>query len=79
MTTSNLLETNYSWLKQSYAVAQLVEALLYNPEGRGFDSRWGQNFLSDLIIPVALWSWVDSVSNRNEYQESFLGVKMVSA
>jgi hypothetical protein len=20
--------------------AQLVEALLYNPEGRGFDSRW---------------------------------------
>jgi hypothetical protein len=23
-----------------YAVAQLVEALRYNPEGRGFDSRW---------------------------------------
>jgi hypothetical protein len=22
-----------------YAVAQLVEALCYNPEGRGFDSR----------------------------------------
>jgi hypothetical protein len=22
-----------------YAVAQLVEALYYNPEGRGFDSR----------------------------------------
>jgi hypothetical protein len=22
------------------AVAQLVEALRYNPEGRGFDSRW---------------------------------------
>jgi len=21
-------------------VAQLVEALLYKPEGRGFDSRW---------------------------------------
>jgi hypothetical protein len=23
-----------------YAVAQLVEALCYKPEGRGFDSRW---------------------------------------
>jgi len=25
-----------------YAVAQLVEALRYKPEGRGFDSRWCQ-------------------------------------
>ena len=25
-----------------YAVAQLVEALHYKPEGRGFDSRWCQ-------------------------------------
>jgi hypothetical protein len=25
----------------SYAVAQLVEALRYKPEGRGFDFRWG--------------------------------------
>jgi hypothetical protein len=24
-----------------YAVAQLVEALCYKPEGAGFDSRWG--------------------------------------
>jgi len=24
------------------AVAQLVEALRYKPEGRRFDSRWGQ-------------------------------------
>jgi hypothetical protein len=23
-----------------HAVAQLVEALRYKPEGRGFDSRW---------------------------------------
>jgi hypothetical protein len=23
-----------------YAVMQLVEALRYKPEGRGFDSRW---------------------------------------
>jgi hypothetical protein len=25
---------------QGYAVAQLVEALCYKPDGRGFDSRW---------------------------------------
>ena len=24
-----------------HAVVQLVEALCYKPEGRGFDSRWG--------------------------------------
>jgi hypothetical protein len=29
----------YIW---GYAVAQLVEALRYKPEGRGFDSRWRQ-------------------------------------
>ena len=28
-------------LLSGYAVAQLVEALRYRPEGRGFDSRWG--------------------------------------
>jgi hypothetical protein len=26
--------------KMGQAVAQLVEALRYKPEGRGFDSRW---------------------------------------
>ena len=28
------------WLYMGYAVAQLVEALRYNTEGSGFDSRW---------------------------------------
>jgi len=27
-------------LSSYVAVAQLVEALCYKPEGRGFDSRW---------------------------------------
>ena len=26
---------------RGYAVTQLVEALRYKPEGRGFDFRWG--------------------------------------
>ena len=42
-------------------MAQLVETLRYKPEGRGLDSRsyYGPGF--------------DSASNRNEYQEYFLG------
>jgi hypothetical protein len=28
------------WVFMVRAVAQLVEALRYKPEGRGFDSRW---------------------------------------
>jgi hypothetical protein len=29
----------------------------------------------DIILSAALWPWVDSASNRNEYQEYFLGDK----
>ena len=52
-------------------MGQLVEALRYKPEGRGFDSL--------------LCHWphygpgVDSASNRNEYQEYFLRVKVAGA
>jgi hypothetical protein len=47
-----------------HAVPQLVEALRYKPEGRGFDSRcchYGPG--------------VDSASNTNEYKEYFMGGK----
>jgi hypothetical protein len=38
-------------------VAQLVEALRYKSEGRGFDSRWSLKFLIDIILPATLWPW----------------------
>ena len=38
-----------------HAVEQLVEAMRYKPEGRGFDSRWCHwNFFIDIILPVAV-------------------------
>jgi len=44
--------------RRSYAVAQLVEALRYKPEGRGFDSRWCHwIFFIDIILPAALRPW----------------------
>ena len=61
-----------------YAVAQLVEALRYKPEGHGFDSQWCQwNF--SLTQSFQPHYDPDSASNRNEYQEYFLGVKAAGA
>jgi len=36
----SLLENLKDTTKMGHAVAPLVEALRYKPEGRGFDSRW---------------------------------------
>jgi hypothetical protein len=43
-------------------------------EGHGIMSWWGGFFLIYLIL-AALGPGVDSASNRNEYQESFLKKK----
>jgi len=37
-----LTNLNYYQYRVGHAVAQLVEALRYKSEGRGFDSRWCQ-------------------------------------
>jgi hypothetical protein len=49
----------------------VVESLRYKLEGRGFDSRW--------CHWIFFIYGIDSASNRNEYQEYFLGVKAASA
>ena len=57
-------------------MAQLVEALSYNPEGGGFDSRWCHwNFSLTQSCRSHCGPGVDSASDRNEYQEYFLGGK----
>ena len=36
-------------------------------------------YFIDIILPAALWPRGDSVFNRNEYQEYFLGVRAAGA
>ena len=57
-------------------MAQIVEALPFKPEGRGFDSRWCYlNVSLTRSFRPHYDPGVDSASNRSEYQEYFLGVK----
>ena len=61
-------------------MVQWVEALRYKPEGRGFDFRWCRwNFSLISSFRPQYGSGADSASNRNEYQEYFLGVKAARA
>jgi hypothetical protein len=54
----------------------VVEALRHKPEGRRIDSRWCHwNF----SFRPQYGPGVDSASNRNEYREYFLGVKVAGA
>ena len=54
-------------------MAELVEALRYKPEGRGFDSRWCHwNFSSTYSFRPHYGPVVNSASNRNDYHEYFL-------
>ena len=53
------------------------EALLYKPEGSGFDSRWCY-FLLTLSFRPHYGHGVESASNRKDYKEYFLGVQVAS-
>ena len=58
-----------------HAVTQLVEALRYKSESRGFDSRWRHwNFTLISSFRPQCGPGVDSASKRNE--EYFLGVNL---
>jgi hypothetical protein len=66
--------------KAGHEVAQLVGVLRYKPEDRGFDSRWCHWIFSlTQSFRPHCGLGVDSASNRNEYQECFLGVKAAGA
>ena len=52
--------------------AQLVQALRYKPEG-----QW--NFSLTKSFSLHYGPGLDSASNRNEYQEYFLGVNVADA
>jgi hypothetical protein len=70
------ITTRYSTWQRGHAVAQLVEALRNKPEGSGFDSRWCHwNFSLTYSFRSHSGPGIDSASNRNEYQEYFLGGK----
>ena len=50
-------------------VTFLVDALSYEAEGRGFDSRWRYwNFSLAYFFQLHYFQEVDSTSYRNEYQ-----------
>jgi hypothetical protein len=59
-----------------HGVAQLVDPLRYNLEGRGFDFRWCHcNFSLTQSFRPRYGPGFDSAYNINEYQEYFLGSK----
>jgi hypothetical protein len=62
-------------LHRGHAVAHLVEApRLQARRSRVRFPMLSLEFFIDIILPAALWS-----SNRNEYQDYFLGVKAAGA
>jgi hypothetical protein len=68
--------TGFDFTQGGQAMVQLVEALRYKPEYRGFDSRRSHwNFSLTYSLRPHYVPGVDSASNRNEYQGYFLGGK----
>ena len=60
--------------------SKVVKVLCYKSEGRWFDSRWCHwNFSLIKSFPSHYGPGFGSASDRNEYQEYFLGVKAAGA
>ena len=70
----------YTGIRLGHAVAHLVEAPRYKPEGWGFCSQW---FHWNFSLTLSFWPHygpgVDSASNRNEHQEYLPGLKAADA
>jgi len=66
---------------QSDRGSTVVKVLCYKSEGRLFDPSWVslEFFINIKSFRSHYGSGVDSASNRNEYQEYFLGVKAAGA
>jgi hypothetical protein len=59
-----------SWSDFPQALASVLEALRYKPEGRGFETLWGEWIFSVyLILPAALGPGVYSASNTTVCQK----------
>jgi hypothetical protein len=58
-----------------YAVAQLVEALRYEPGGLGLDSRWWLfKFFIDSVLPVAIWPWCVGLTTLSPSYPEFIEI-----
>ena len=57
----------------------VVKVLCYKSEGRWFDTGVNGFFIDIKSFRSHCGPGVDSASNRNEYQEPFLGVKAAGA
>ena len=79
--TVTVTSPNFTWLPlYSYRGSTVVKVLCYKSEGRWFDSSWCQwIFHWQKTFRSHYDSGVGSASNRNEYQEYFLGVKVAGA
>jgi hypothetical protein len=62
------------WVEECGSVVGLG-TMLQTGRSRDRFLRRSLHFSINLILPAALWPWVDSACNRNEYHESFLGGK----
>jgi hypothetical protein len=58
------LYAEYSW-REGHAVAQLVKALCYKPEGRGSDYRYGHSVFFNLPNPSSRTQPLTEMNTRD--------------